>query len=334
MLKVLYFSSEVQKKFGVYNVISILRNKLKKKFFIKISNKVSDIYKFNPNLIHIHGCWRPGLLVVFFLAKLSNIKIVLSPHGMLDPISFSQKKIIKVIIWFLYQKYIFEFSNLIIVNSLNEKKNLKRKIINNKIIVVPHGIHTNTTKITTLKKKGQLNFVFFSRIHPIKNLDRLIDIWISNNFFKNYNLKIYGDIENKIYFKKILTKIRKFKKINYLGSLYSDKIRKLSKNDIFIFPSKTENFGLVVLEAMLAGLYIVFNKNLPWKHLVKNGFGSSFDLENEKSLSNQIEKLSKTKNKIRNKEFQIRLKTYLYKNYRWDQVSEKYFKNYSKIISN
>lgn len=334
MLKVLYFSSETKKKFGVYNVISILKNKLKKKFFITISNKVSDIYKYNPNIIHIHGCWRPRLLIVFFLAKLSNIKIVLSPHGMIDPISFSQKKTIKIMIWFLYQKYIFEFSNLIIVNSINEKKNLKKKIKNKNIIMIPHGINTDKVKISSSKKNGQLSFVFFSRIHPIKNLDNLIDVWISNNFFKKYNLNIYGEIQNKIYFKKIFNKLRNFKKINYLGKLNFNKIKILSKNDIFIFPSKTENFGLVVLEAMLAGLYIMFNKNLPWNHLIKKGFGSPFDLNDKRSLSRKFKNINKLKNKIRNKKFRINLKSYLDKNYRWEKVAEKYFKNYSKIIFN
>ena len=126
MLKVLYFTSETKKKFGVYKVVSLLKKKLKKKINIKLSHNIFDIYLFKPQIIHIHGCWRPKLFFVFLIAKATFKKIIISPHGMIDPFSFSQKKFKKEIAWFLYQKYIFILSNLIIVNSNLEKKILKK----------------------------------------------------------------------------------------------------------------------------------------------------------------------------------------------------------------
>ena len=38
-----------------------------------------------------------------------------------------------------------------------------------------------------------------------------------------------------------------------------NKILNLSTYDVFILPSKSENFGLVVLEALNAGLYLILN---------------------------------------------------------------------------
>ena len=123
MLKVLYFTSEKKKKFGVF----------------KVANSIFDIFFFKPQIIHIHGCWRPKLFIVFLLAKIASIKIVISPHGMIDPYSFSQKKIKKFFAWFFYQKYIFKFSNLIIVNSKLEKKNLIKKLkLSKRIEIIKH----------------------------------------------------------------------------------------------------------------------------------------------------------------------------------------------------
>ena len=93
MLKVLYFTSETKKKFGVFKVVNILKKKQTNKIKSKLTNSIFDIFFFKPQIIHIHGCWRPKLFIVFLLAKITSIKIVISPHGMIDPLSFSQKKI-------------------------------------------------------------------------------------------------------------------------------------------------------------------------------------------------------------------------------------------------
>ena len=183
MLKVLYFTSEKKKKFGVFKVVNILKSKQSNKVKSKLTNSIFDIFFFKPQIIHIHGCWRPKLFIVFLLAKIVSIKIVISPHGMIDPLSFSQKKIKKIFAWFFYQKYIFKFSNLIIVNSKFEKKNLIKKLKFSKgIEIIKHGVNISKI-IQETKKKKELTFVFFSRIHPSKNLMRIVQIWKNNDFF-------------------------------------------------------------------------------------------------------------------------------------------------------
>ena len=122
MLKVLYFTLEINNKFGVSKVVNDIKKNQSNKINIKLSKNILDIFLFKPQIIHIHGCWKLKLLIIFLLAKIMFIKIAISPHGMIDPFSFSQKKIKKNFAWFFYQKYIFKFSNLIIVNSEFEKK--------------------------------------------------------------------------------------------------------------------------------------------------------------------------------------------------------------------
>ena len=50
-----------------------------------------------------------------------------------------------------------------------------------------------------------------------------------------------------------------------------------SKYDIFLHPSNSENFGLVILEAMSCGLFPVVNKKIDWKILDKNELGKSLN---------------------------------------------------------
>ena len=334
MLKVLFVSSENEDKFGVTKVINSLKKNLKNKIKIKYSNKIFHMIKFRPDVIHIHGCWKIRLILFFILSKIFSIKIIISPHGMINPVSFNQKKIKKIIGWHFYQKIIFFKSNLIIVNSTNEKNNLKKKL-NGKcnIIVIPHGINIKKKiNYKNISTKSNLKFVFFSRIHPSKNLHKLIELWKSDKFFDKYSLSIFGEITDESYFEKLFHNSGKnFKNIHYLGALKKNLQNILSKYDIFIMPSRSENFGLVVLEALSSGLFVLVNKNLPWQILEKNHFGKSF-IMNKKNLIYSIKKINQMKNKIRNKKYKIKILNFLKVNYNWEKISEIYKLNYYSLV--
>ncbi len=330
MLKVLYFTSETKKKFGIFRVINALKKKQGNNLRIKLSNNILDIFNFNPQVIHIHGCWQPKLLLIFLIGKIISKKIVISPHGMIDPLSFNQKKTKKKLAWFLYQKHIFNFSNLIIVNSKLEKLNLTKKIkLSKKIKIIKHGVTIQKKNIKT--KKKDLRFVFFSRIHPSKNLLKLVEIWKNNYFFKKYNLDIYGKVENFEYYNKIKKKIKNLKNVKYKGSINNNLGNKLSNYDIFLHPSESENFGLVILEAMSCGLLPLVNKKLDWKILDKKkvGYSLKFDFKNLKKI---IVKIDKSKKIIRQKTFQKKLKNFLLENFNWDLIILDYFNKYSKLV--
>ena len=334
MIKVLFVSSEKSNKFGVSKVVNSLKKNLQKKVRLKFSNSIINFIRYKPNLIHIHGCWNLKLLLFFLISKLISAKVILSPHGMINPISFNQKKIKKLIGWYIYQKLMFLNSDLIIVNSLLEKKNLHRRIKNiNKIYVIPHGIDIKPKKnIIKFSSKSKLKFVFFSRIHPSKNLEKLIDIWTNNTFLKNFELSIYGEVIDHKYFSKIKNKIVNAVNLKYHGPLYNNNHVVLSKYDVFLLPSKSENFGLVVLEAMSSGLYILLNKKLPWKILQTKGFGKLIDI-NSTTIVKEVKKLELIKAKIRNKKFKKKLLQFLKKNYDWKKLSDIYLFKYKSIFN-
>ena len=332
MLRILYFTSETNNKFGVSKVVNDIKKNKIKKIKIKLSNNILDIFSFKPKIIHIHGCWRPKLFVIFLLAKIIFIKIVISPHGMIDPFSFSQKKIKKNFAWFIYQKIIFRFSDLIIVNSKFEKQNLEKKLkFKKNIKIIKHGINmSEPTK--NLKKKNKLTFVFYSRIHPSKNLIKLVKIWKNNDFFYDYNLDVFGEIADVKYFDYFKDEIKSSKNINYKGKININNLNyKLSKYDIFLHPSNSENFGLVILEAMSCGLFAVVNKNLDWRVLDKKNLGYSLNFT-YKNLKKLILKLNKSKKKIRSIKFKKILRNFLFQNYNWNLIANDYRKYYTKLF--
>ena len=257
--------------FGINEIIKKLKihinsNSKERVEIINLKNNF-DIYKKikKSKIVHIHGCWSLSHFKIFLFSLIHNKKIFFSPHGMLLPNALKFKKIRKMLALCSYQKLVIAYSNKIIVNSETEKKELK-KIYNHKnIYVIPHGIEVNNKK-SFKKNCNKIKIIFFSRIHPIKGLFDLVKIWKNSNILNKFKLDIYGTIEDNNYF----SNVKKFlsNNVRYHGPLdKTNKYKTLKKYNVLIYPSFSENFGLVILEALNSGLYILMRNNLPWNFL-------------------------------------------------------------------
>ena len=313
--------------FGINEIIKNLKKKLiKDKISLEIINEF-DFIKLKKKIkvskiVHIQGCWSIIHILAFIFAKIYRKKLFFSPHGMLMPQALKISFIKKKIALFCYQKIILNNSDHIIVNSFKEKIEIKKISYNNNITIIPHGIKVNN--INFFKKKNKkIKFVFYSRIHPIKGLYELVKNWSQSNKLKNIKLDIYGQIENKEYF----AKVQKYfgKNINYLGSIKSkDKYKILKNYDVLVFPSLSENFGMVILECLNCGLFIIIRRGLPWNFLSPR-FAKFIEF-NQHSLEKNVLLISKSK-KLSSHKNQLRL--YLQKNFNIDNLNLKYLKTYN-----
>ena len=267
---------------------------LKKKIQTIFSNKISKFLFFKPDNSYK---WVLENKINFFLYF---SKILWSKDCCLSswndrPVLIEQKSFKKKIALLLYQKFIFVNSDLINVNSIIEKKNflkLTKKI--SKIIVIPHGIYFDKKFKIIKNNKKDLRFIFFSRIHRSKNLDTLVKIWKKDYFFHKFKLDIYGKIVDKNYFNEL--KIRNVKNINYRGQLNKNIQKLLSKYDVFIHPSNSENFGLVIFESLSSGLYLILNKKQKKTFLEKKKFLKNINLKLKK-LKASVRYVLKIKNR-------------------------------------
>ncbi len=99
--------------------------------------------------------------------------------------------------------------------------------------------------ITTEKK-----VLFLSRLVSYKSTDRLIELY--NLLEKNHKLIVTGDGPDKARLQ------RKMKDAVFTGKLTGEALSKVfASADVFAFPSVTETFGNVILEAMASGLPVV-----------------------------------------------------------------------------
>ena len=91
----------------------------------------------------------------------------------------------------------------------------------------------------------------------------------------NIRFTIYGPIQEKEYWLKCQQKLQHSNlDWSYGGDVSSDKVQEyLMKQDIMLFPSKSENYGHVVFEALSVGCIPIVSNRTPWTNLDEIGAG-------------------------------------------------------------
>lgn len=112
-----------------------------------------------------------------------------------------------------------------------------------------------------------LKLVFLSRISPMKNLDFLLKVLCHVTF--KVDLAIYGPKEDCSYWDECAELIRLLPKhvsVKISGVVAADKvIETFARYDCFVFPTRGENFGHVILESLIAGTPVMLSDQTPWQ---------------------------------------------------------------------
>lgn len=244
--------------------------------FNSLIKKIKFIKKKDIDIIHIHGIWSPINTLASLAAIFFKKPFIVSPQGMLEPWSLNEKKIKKYIFLHLVWKYIFKKANEVIFTSKQEYINFKKiklvKKLNYKII--PNGFWINKNRISIKKNKFN-TLLYLSRLHKKKGILDLIEAFKELNPQK-WKLKIVGSGEKK-FIDNLKNKTGKNlinKKIFFYGFKNNiHKIKFFQNSDIFVLPSYSENFGIVVAEALSFGLPVLTTKATPWSHIKLNNCG-------------------------------------------------------------
>ena len=237
-----------------------------KQEFVRLINIIQ------PNIFHVNGCWIPSCALTQMWAQDMNIKVILTPHGMMEPWILARHYWTrKVPALLLYQKKALVKANCLHATAESEKENLLKLNYNTQIEVIPNGIEVENI---SLKKNWERkkNILFLSRIHVKKGIEFLLEAVAQlKDKLKDYNIYIAGE-GNTEYINQLKHKAEEFgisDQVNFCGGVYGQNKWKLYQEaDIFILPTYSENFGIVIAEAMASGTPVITTKGTPWSELI------------------------------------------------------------------
>lgn len=284
------------------------------------------------DIIHLYGLWRPFLINTHRIAKKKNKKIIMSPLGALEPWAMTQKRLKKNFAFWLYQKKMLNSCDVVHVTSEIEELNVKNLGINSKTIIIPHGI--DQVSIEKKKPNKIKKAIFFSRIHEKKGLLELVETWSEINI-KDWILEVYGPVSNIGYLnliKKTIKKLGLNDRIKIFEPVYNAEKKKkiLFSADCFLLPSKSENFGISIGEALAHGLPVLTTTATPWGDIEKYNAGKIFEMNKESLKKNLSIFLSLSNNEL--EKMGVNGKKLIDEKYNHDLVIKRYIKMYESLI--
>jgi glycosyltransferase involved in cell wall biosynthesis len=126
-----------------------------------------------------------------------------------------------------------------------------------------------------LKSAGAIRLVFLSRISRKKNLDGAISML--QNLSGDVQFDIYGPAEDLAYWKicqELISQLPPHISVRYRGEVCHDRVHQvLSEYDALLFPTRGENYGHVIREALSAGCPVIISDQTPWRGLEELGVG-------------------------------------------------------------
>lgn len=258
-------------------------------------NSISQVIEKNkPDLIYLNSFFSifTQFVLIYKLFSKSKIPLILAPRGELQVNALEIKKVKKKIYLFLYK--LFGLNKYIFFHATDKiEKERIENILNTKNIKTISNIPRITESKGLEKKSNELKLIFISRIRDNKNLHFALELLKDTD--KNIIYDIYGPIEDKMYWnkcQKIIQNLPKNILVTYKGVLSPlDILETIKQYHALLLPTKTENFGHVIVEAMISGVIPIISNQTPWLELESKKAGWDLALNDKNSFLKAVEKV-------------------------------------------
>jgi glycosyltransferase involved in cell wall biosynthesis len=296
-----------------------------------------DIKFCDVDIIHFQSTTRlfNGLL----LQKTAGDKVkVLTTHGFQESLEIIRRNRLNFLIdtFFIYS--LKNMDHIIALSKTDLTCLLQLGVKKNRITLIPNGV--DVTKFESrrefVKKNEKMKILCVARFDKNKNYESLVCALGKLKDYVEFEAYFIGEATDYNYLRKILRLIKKNgleKIINIALSLDDPAVVDCYLScDLFVLPSNVETFGIVILEAMYAGLPIVVTPVGCVPDIVKDGVNGFIVPKNDpeklyeaclKMLKN--EKMRKSMGTM-NKE--------IAKDYTWNNIASSTHNLYQQLMEN
>lgn len=286
--------------------------------------------EFSPDIIHIHSPDTLGFGAAEY-GREHNIPVIATHHTRFTAyLKYYHIQILEGVLWKLLQE-LYEKCEFVLCPSNQIVEELNKHGIKNTLFL-PHGVDTEffNPKKRSLKFRkehdidGKTALLFVGRLVWYKDLNVLAGAYERLKKRDDLAFVLVGEGPAREELEKQMPKAV------FLGYQPGNKVAEAYAScDIFVFPSTTETFGLVTLEAMASGIPVVAAEASGTLDIVRDGkTGLLAKPKNVKDFTEKIEKIVTNKtlqNKMRKAALQYA------KTQSWEKIVEKIMQKYRKL---
>lgn len=254
-----------------------------------------------PDVLYLNSFFDPlftqRVLLLRRLGRLADIPVVLAPRGEFSAGAIALKRwkknqYLRASRWLgLYDGLTWQASSEL------EKQDILRRLPQLDCRNVKLALNLAATAVpvtvgTSSRKEGDpLKVCFLSRISPMKNLDFALTALVHTR--ADVILTIHGPCEDRAYWAQceaVRNILPSNIQVNYSGEVvHQDVVSVLSAHDLFFLPTRGENYGHVIQEALTAGLPVLISDQTPWRDLELHGVGWALPLDDPSTFARIID---------------------------------------------
>ena len=294
-------------------------------------NCARHLKEYNLDLIHGHSMYSFGYALVKKLPYVTTLHgTQLNEFKNSMQYGASPNHIITDFSSMLMERYSGRKADRVIVVSDENRRDVISQygIPAEKIDTIPNGVNVSRFQPSTCDSK---TIIFVGRLHERKGIDKLLESF-SEVVTKEPEavLKIVGSGEDEVRLKRMAKQLKLPKKnVQFLGFVPEKALPEVySSSSIFVLPSYYEGFGIVLIEAMSAGLPLVSVRTGGATEVIEDGKNGY--LVDYKNMAKALLKLIRDK-KLRRKFGKISRKK-VEKKYDWKKIAGDVIQVYDDLI--
>ncbi len=287
----------------------------------------------SADILHNHSLWMMPNLYPAKAVRGNDCRLVVSPRGTLSKWTLSRSRWVKQIIWAMGQKNVLESADCFVATANSEYHDIRALGLQAPVAVIPNGIDIPEILPEQKSNGSRRRLLFLSRIHAKKGVDLLIRAWVQiQDRFPDWELNIVGPLNGK-YPRQMqsLAESLGAERITFQGELCGqDKSNAYVSSDLFVLPTHSENFGMVVAEALAHGTPAVVTKGAPWEGLEAYSCGWWIDVGVGPLVKCLKEAMSKPQETL--SEMGRQGREWMRRDYSWSKIGAMTIKTYEWLL--
>ena len=258
--------------------------------FLCFSSDLRDfLRKRDYDCVHHHALWLRTLHYASQLGRSTGRPLVIAPRGMMTDWAWSHRRWKKWLASRLVHPGAFTQAHGWHATSEAEADDIRRRGFSQPVCVAPNGVEVPSAEELTRAHEVWTQLcpavavrpvaVFYSRFHRKKRLLELIDLWI--DIAPREWLLLVAGIPQEYTVESLIAYVQRHSAQERIVVFDgSNRPPPYGVASLFLLPSHSESFGMVIAEAMAWGVPVLVTDSTPWAELSEQNAGWCVPWEN------------------------------------------------------